>query len=147
MRLRLCFQPVRERDPDSYSTLLVEVGLNDVQTRITILLGARAKCLILDSGTPSVMVALRGGEASIRQYYRSSTGVDAGKKTWRQITQELKKDASKHGISDTFISFLDYLGDAKRNFAQHPNKTYSVREAAVIFMQIVAMVEDIYAQI
>ncbi len=102
---------------------------------------------MFDSGTPSTMVALRGGEAAIRQYYQSSTGLVAGNKTWRQITHELKKDASKYGISDTFISFLDYLGEAKRNFAQHPNKIYSIREAAVIFMQIVAMIEDIYSQI
>jgi hypothetical protein len=106
-----------------------------------------AKCLLLESATPSVMVALRGGEASIKNYYKLITGIEAGEKTWRQITRELKKDAEKYDIRDTFISFLDYLGDAKRNFAQHPNKIYTIREAAVVFMQMVAMVEDIYTYI
>ena len=106
-----------------------------------------AKCLLLDSATPSVMVCLRGGEASIRNYYKAITKNDPGNKTWRQITHELKKDESKYRISATFISYLDYLGDAKRNLAQHPNKIFTIREAAVIFMQIIAMIDDIYNQI
>ena len=105
-----------------------------------------AKCLILDTATPSVMVALRGAEASLGNYYRHKTQNDPGKKTWRTLTKELKENAEALGIQETFIGFLDYIGDAKRNFAQHPNKIYTLREAVVIFMQVIAMVEDIYTQ-
>ena len=106
-----------------------------------------AKCLLMGTATPAVMVALRGAEASLRNYYRSKTQSDPSKKTWRNVTSELKKKATNLGIEDTFIGYLDYIGDAKRNFAQHPNKIYSLREAVMIFMQVVALVEDIYAQI
>lgn len=106
-----------------------------------------ARCLLLGTATPSVMVALRGAEASIGNYYRSKTKNEPGTKTWRQLTKELKTNATALGIEDTFIGYLDYIGDAKRNFAQHPNKIYSLREAVIIFMQVVGLVEDIYAQI
>ena len=106
-----------------------------------------ARCLLLGTATPSVMVALRGAEASIRNYYRSKTQSGPGDKTWRQLTKELKDKAANLGIEDTFIGYLDYIGDAKRNFAQHPNKIYTLREAVIIFMQVVGLVEDIYAQI
>ena len=106
-----------------------------------------AKCLILDTATPSVMVALRGAEASIRNFYQHKTQSDPGNKTWRQLTNELKDKFEELNIKNTFVGFLDYIGDAKRNFAQHPNKIYTIREAAVIFMQVIAMVEDIYSQI
>lgn len=106
-----------------------------------------AKCLILGTSTPSAMVALRGAEATIGNFYKHKTGNDPGEKTWRQMTKELKDNAQNLGIEDTFIGFLDYIGDAKRNFAQHPNKIYSLREAVVIFMQVIAMVEDVYSKI
>jgi len=106
-----------------------------------------ARCLLLGTATPSVMVALRGAEASIRNFYRCKTKSDPGSKTWRQLTRELKGKATGLGIEDTFVGYLDYIGDAKRNFAQHPNKIYSLREAVFIFMQVVGLVEDIYAQI
>lgn len=106
-----------------------------------------ARCLLLGTATPSVMVALRGAEASIRNYYRCKTKEEPGDKTWRQLTRELKSKAAELKIKDTFIGYLDYIGDAKRNFAQHPNKIYSLREAVIVFMQVVGLVEDIYAQI
>ncbi|GAH05264.1 unnamed protein product, partial [marine sediment metagenome] len=106
-----------------------------------------AKCFMLDSGTPSVMVSLRGAEASLRNYFETISGEPAEKKTWGQMTNALKTKAEELGIDDSFISFLDYIGKAKRNIAQHPNKIYSIREAVIIFMQTVAMVEDIYAKI
>lgn len=106
-----------------------------------------AKCLLLGTATPSVMVALRGAEASVREFYRCKMEEDPRKKTWRQLTKELKSQAGELGIADTFIGYLDYIGEAKRNFAQHPNKIYSLREAVLIFMQVVGLVEDIYVQI
>lgn len=106
-----------------------------------------AKCLLLGTATPSVMVALRGAEASVRNYYTAITSNDPGTKTWRQLCKELKDDAETLNISDTFIGYLDYYGDAKRNFAQHPNKIYTLREAVMIFIQVAALVEEIYTQI
>jgi len=106
-----------------------------------------ARCLLLGSATPSVMVVLRGAEASIRNYYQYTTKEEPRNKTWRQLLHDLKSKASVFDIEDTFIAYLDYFGKTKRNFAQHPNKIYSLREAAVIFMQIMGMVEDIYVQI
>ncbi len=106
-----------------------------------------AKCLLLGTATPSVMVALRGAEASIRNFYHNKTKMEPCEKTWRQLTQELKEKAKDLSIKDTFIGYLDYIGDAKRNFAQHPNKIYSLREAVMIFMQVASLIEDIYLQI
>lgn len=106
-----------------------------------------ARCLLLGTATPSVMVVLRGAEASLRNYYYCKTKKEPGKKAWRQLTHDLKSETTVLGIEDTFIGYLDYIGDAKRNFAQHPNKKYSLREAVVIFMQVVGMIEDVYAQI
>lgn len=106
-----------------------------------------ARCLLLGTATPSVMVALRGAEASIRNYYECKTKETPGKKTWRQLTNKLKNQAQALGIEDTFIGYLDYIGEAKRNFAQHPNKVYSLREAVVVFMQVIGFIEDVYAQI
>lgn len=106
-----------------------------------------AKCLLLGTATPSVMVALRGAEACVRNFYRCKTGNEPGKKTWRQLTGELKGQAGTLGIKDTFIGYLDYIGEAKRNFAQHPNKVYSLTEAVIVFMQVVGVVEDVYEQL
>jgi len=106
-----------------------------------------AKCLLLGTATPSVMVALRGAEASIRNYYHSKTAMDPENRTWRQITAELKSKAGDLGIEENFIGYLDYFGDAKRNLAQHPNRIFSLREAVITFMQVVGLIEDIYAPI
>jgi len=103
-----------------------------------------AKCLLLGSATPSVMVMFRGAEACIRNFYFHKTGHEPGKKSWRWLTRELKRQAQTLKIEETFIGYLDYIGKEKRNFAQHPNKVYSLREAAIVFMQVVGMVEDVY---
>lgn len=135
---------VAEKSPSEFIAAEVWIKLTTIEKSD---FSDAARCLLLGSATPSVMVALRGAEASIRNYYYHKTKSDPGKKTWRQLTQELKSKAKTLGIEDTFIGYLDYIGDAKRNFAQHPNKIYSLREAVIIFMQVVGLVEDIYAQI
>ena len=104
-------------------------------------------CLLFGNATPSVMVALRGAEASLRIYYEKITGNDPGKKTWRTLTKELSDNAQSLSIDEIFIGYLDYIGAAIRNFAQHPNKIYSLREAVMIFMQVMAVVEDIYSRL
>lgn len=135
---------VAEKMPSEYIASEVWEKLTDIEKSD---FADAAKCLLLGTATPSVMVALRGAEASLRNYYHCKTQSDAGKKTWRQLTKELKNKAANLGVEDTFIGYLDYIGDAKRNFAQHPNKIYSLREAVIIFMQVVGLVEDIYAQV
>ena len=106
-----------------------------------------AKCMLVGIPTPSVMVSLRGAEATLREYYKRKTQKDPKKLTWRQITKELKDNSKQWGLEENFIGFLDYIGDAKRNFAQHPNKIFSIREASIIFMQIIALVEDVYTKL
>ena len=107
-----------------------------------------AKCLILGTATPSVMVALRGAEASIINFYKAKTREDPSPKdTWRRLTAKLKRRSGELELKETFIGYLDYIGDAKRNFAQHPNHIYSIREAVMIFMQVITLVEDIYTQL
>lgn len=106
-----------------------------------------AKCLLLGTATPSVMVVLRGAEASVRNFYLKKTGNEPGTKTWRQLVKDLKDQCEELDIKDTFVGYLDYIGDALRNFAQHPNKIYSLREAVIIFMQVMGLVEAIYSLI
>jgi len=106
-----------------------------------------AKCLLLNTATPSVMVALRGAEASVRNFYYHKTKTDPGEKTWRTLTKELKQKAEPLGIQESFVGYLDYIGAAKRNFAQHPNKIYSLADAVMVFMQVIALVGEVYAQI
>lgn len=106
-----------------------------------------ARCLLLGAATPSVMVGLRGAEASVRNYYRCKTKMEPRDKTWRQLTTELKSEAAKFGIKDAFIGYLDYVGETKRNFAQHPNSVYTLKQAVIIFMQVVSLIEDIYTEI
>jgi len=104
-----------------------------------------ARCLLLGSATPSCIIALRGAEASIRKFYRTKTGTEPKSKTWRQLTRELGRRADELGLDERFISYLDLFGDAKRNQAAHPNKIYSLREAVLIFIQIVSLVDEIYS--
>jgi len=106
-----------------------------------------ARCLLLGAATPSVMVGLRGAEASVRNYYRCKTKMEPRDKTWRQLTNELKSEAAKLDVKDAFIGYLDYVGETKRNFAQHPNSVYSLKQAVIIFMQVVSLIEDIYTEI
>lgn len=137
-------QRVAEKKPSEFIPSEIWDKMTDIEKSD---LSDAAKCLLLGTATPSVMVGLRGAEASLRNYYRSKTQKQIGKKSWRQLTTELKGEATDLGIEDTFIGYLDYIGDAKRNFAQHPNKIYSLREAVMIFIQVVALIEDIYLQI
>lgn len=106
-----------------------------------------AKCLLVGTATPAVMVVLRAGEASLRRYYEHETGSQSGSRTWRQLTMDLQQRREELEIEESFIGYLDYYGEAKRNIAQHPNRIYSLREATMIFMQVAAMIEDIYLQI
>lgn len=135
---------VAEKEPSEFISLEIWEKLTEIEKSD---FSDAARCLLSGTATPSVMVGLRGAEASVRNYYHVKTGNEPGSKTWRQLTRELKDKAGNLGIEDTFIGYLDYIGDAKRNFAQHPNKIYQLREAVILFMQVIGLVEDIYAQI
>lgn len=106
-----------------------------------------AKCLLVGLPTPAVMVALRGAEATVKKYYEHKTSGSAKEKVWGSIIKELKAKSEELKIEPTFLGYLDYIRDAKRNFAEHPNKIYDQREAELIFMEIVNLVQDTYAEI
>lgn len=135
---------VAEQSPSEFIAKSTWDKLSDIEKSD---LSDAAKCLLLGTATPSVMVALRGAEACIGKFYHSKTKMEPGEKTWRQLTSDLKTQAKALNIRESFIGHLDYIGDAKRNFAQHPNKVYSLREAVIIFMQVVGMIEDVYSLI
>ena len=106
-----------------------------------------AKCLLTNTPTPAVMVALRGSEATIKKYYKFKTGKSAKKKTWGPIVDELESRAKELKIRKTFLGYIDYIRDAKRNFAEHPNKIFGQREAELIFMEVINLVQDTYTEI
>ena len=106
-----------------------------------------AKCLLAGVPTPAVMVALRGAEATVKKYFEFKTGDSAKEKMWGPIVRELKRRATELKIKDTFLGYLDYIRDAKRNFAEHPNKIFDQREAELIFMEVINLVQDTYAEI
>ena len=140
----LVLKKVADREPSEFLTEDVLIKLSEIETSD---FSDSAKCLLLGTATPAVMVALRGAEASLRKYYQAKTQNDPGKKTWRTLTKELSDNAQTLSIDETFIGFLDYIGAAIRNFAQHPNKIYSLREAVMIFIQVMTVVEDIYSRL
>ena len=106
-----------------------------------------AKCLLAGIPTPAVMVALRGAEATVKNYYKFKTGKSSKKKTWGPMVEELQSRAKELKIQGTFLGYLDYIRDAKRNFAEHPNKIFGQREAELIFMEVVNLVQDTYAEV
>jgi hypothetical protein len=106
-----------------------------------------AKCLLAGIPTPAVMIVLRGAEATVKKYYEFKTGDPAKEKMWGAIVKELKRRATELNMKDSFIGYLDYIRDAKRNFAEHPNTVYGQREAELIFMEVINLVQDTYAEI
>lgn len=105
-----------------------------------------AKCLLCGLPTPAVMVALRGTEATVKKYYEHKTGDNAQEKLWGPMIEELRKRSEELKIRATFLGYLDYIRDAKRNFAEHPNKIYDQRDAELLFMETVNLVQDTYAE-
>ncbi len=101
-----------------------------------------AKCLLVEASTPATMVALRGMEAVVRDYYCYKKGEKCGRKVLGTIIKELRElpDANKK-----LLEYIDYLRSEKRNLAQHPNKTYSQGEAERVLMEIINAVHDIFS--
>lgn len=132
------------KEPSKFISARIWKEMTDIERND---LSDAAKCLLLGIATPSVMVALRGAEASVKNFYHHKTELAPGKKTWRQLTKELKEKTEDLDIKASFVEYLDYIGDVKRNFAQHPNKIYSLADAVMVFMQVIALVGEVYAQI
>ncbi len=105
-----------------------------------------ATCLLCGLPTPAVMVALRGTEATVKKYYEHKTGDNAQEKMWGPMIEELKRRSEELKIRATFLGYLDYIRDAKRNFAEHPNKIYDQRDAELLFMETVNLVQDTYTE-
>jgi hypothetical protein len=101
-----------------------------------------AKCLLVKASTPASMVALRGMEAVVREYYSSKTGQPYEKKVLGTMIRELR---SLQLTNTKILDNIDYLRSEKRNFAQHPNQVFNQREAERIYMAVISMVHDIYA--
>jgi len=101
-----------------------------------------AICLLAGAYTPAAMVCLRGMEEVIRDYYRIKIGEPRRKKLF-DLIDELKKlpNANKQ-----LLGYLDYIRAEKRNFAQHPNKIFTQKEAESIFTLIVNAVHDLYSK-
>lgn len=105
-----------------------------------------AKCLLAGISTPAAMVALRGAEATVKKYYGFKVGKPARKKQWGPMVEELESRAKELKVKKTFLGYLDYVRDAKRNFAEHPNTIFEQREAELIFMQVLNLVHDTYLE-
>lgn len=103
-----------------------------------------AKCLLIEASTPAAMVALRGMEAVAREYYNFKKEQKCGKKALGVITGELR---SLPNANMKLLNYIDYLRSEKRNLAQHPDKSFTQREAERIFMEIINVVHDIYLEI
>jgi hypothetical protein len=101
-----------------------------------------AKCLLIGASTAAAMVALRGTEAVVRSYYAEKTKKPSAKDLGK-ILDELK---SLPQINRKLLGYLDYIRSEKRNIAQHPTRIFTQREAERIFMEIVNVTHDIYAE-
>lgn len=99
-----------------------------------------AKCLLIEASTSATMVSLRGIEAVIRKYYTKKTGKPSDKKPLAGLVEELK---TLPKANKNLLSYLHYIRAEKRNLAQHPNKTFTQREAERVFMEIISAVHDI----
>lgn len=102
-----------------------------------------AKCLLVEASTPATMVALRGMEAVMREYYEFKKARKCGKKALGSIIKELR---SLPDANAKLLGYIDYLRSEKRNFAQHPDRTFTQREAERIFMEIINAVHDIFVE-
>lgn len=102
-----------------------------------------AKCLLTEAATPAAMVGLRGIEAIIRKYYSVRIS-DHKKKPLADLIKDLR---ALPETNKKLLGYLDYIRAEKRNLAQHPNKTFTQKEAERIFMEIVNAVHDIYSDI
>ncbi len=101
-----------------------------------------AKCLLVGASTPATMITMRATEEILKAYYIQKTESEPGRKTWGTLTDELKRVPE---IDTSLIGHLDYLRTARRNITQHPNRTFTQREAERIFMEVIPTIHSIYS--
>jgi len=104
---------------------LAEVARNDFNES--------TRCFMAAAWTAAAMIALRGSEAVLRQYYEVKTQNKSGSKPWSEITEELEK---RPDVSRTLLGYLDFIRE-RRNETQHPEKKYEQRDSENIFTVVV----------
>jgi len=96
-------------------------------------------CLLYDLPTPACMILFRALEGSLRNYYKLKCNIDE-KINWGQILSSLKKYPN---IDESLLNHLDYLRKNFRNPVEHPDISFSIREAENIFGMVIDTIEKL----
>jgi len=113
---------------------LAEVARNDFKET--------TRCFMAAAWTAAAMVALRGAEAVLRQYYEFRTQAKSSRKQWSEIVEELEGAHADR----TLLGYLDFIRE-RRNETQHPEKTYNQRESENIFTVVINAVTAMCVEI
>lgn len=108
------------------------------------------KCLLCGIPTPAAMISLRSAEDVLRQYYTKKTGHESGKKSWKQILNELLpkgKHTNPFNVNESLIKHLDFVRENERNVAEHPDKRFEQQESDYVFIGVVKTIIEIYKNI
>jgi hypothetical protein len=88
------------------------------------------KCIAFECPTAAAFHILRCIEECVRTLYRSYfPRKKMEKKTWGQLTTELKQKTRRPKPDQTLLAHLDHIRDRFRNPTDHPDKVYDVEEA------------------
>ena len=111
------------------------------------------KCLLTQAWTAAVVVTLRGAEGVLRKFYREKTGEDPGRTTMDTLIRKLKKgdeemtgEGGVESRTKILLDYLNYLRD-KRNTAAHPGQIFDQPTAELVFMQSLALVQEIHKEL
>lgn len=109
-------------------------------------LNEAARCLVCDIPTASAMIGLRATEDVLRDYYERKTGMKPGKKGWKPIINDLMTEKEhgklKYSVKKSLMGHLDFVR-TNRNEVEHPDRTFSKREAEGVFYQVVGTINEI----
>lgn len=107
-----------------------------------------AKCLLCKLPTPAAMISLRAVEDVLRRYYKYKTKQNYDRKRWSDILNELlsknKEGVHKYKVNKELLLLLDYIREAERNAAEHPDKRFEQEEAERMFSEVVKTIIEIY---
>ena len=106
-------------------------------------LNEAATCLLTQTWTAAVMVALRTVEDTIRAYYRTKVGKDPVNKGLKRLISKLEKLPD---VPKLLLNYFDYIRDV-RNSADHPDKLFNQMEAHRLFHQAFGLIRTIYEEI
>lgn len=100
------------------------------------------KCLSYGAPTASVMIGLRAVEGMLGEVHTSLTG-DKSRKVWKQLLEGIRQDLKTKGIENSpLFGYLDYVRDV-RNKADHPDRTFTLREAEELFMHAIHIIREV----